>query len=323
MKRLCFSEKDNLHDMYNGFVVTDTIRNNKVYGGTTLKFGITLNNKDYIVKFPKDDRISSIFSEFVASTFITQLGFNAHEVYLGVYKGINNVSPVVILRDFTDAIFSLKSFDAINQSSEDTDIYGHKSYTYNDIIYILEKNTKMLKSSKSPYCLRFWITFILDAILANRDRHGGNWGYLTDGLIYKEAPIYDNGSSLFPELEKTINQYFIDKVKFLELRADYFPASIIKHYESGIPKRMNYFEALNFLLVDDYFIAALSDFNSVIDLTKIIDAVNVTIRTAKDAGIPENYLEFYKAIIIARYLRMINRYDVTVACNEALCLVGV
>ena len=309
--------------MCSGFTVIDSMRNNKTYGGTTLKFGITVDSIDYIVKFPKDGSISSIFSEFVASTFITELGFNAHIVYLGVYKNGGYRTPVVILRDFTDKFWTLKSFDAIHQSSEDTDIYGHKSYTYHDILYLLDKNTKILSESKFDYCVRFWTTFILDAILGNRDRHGGNWGYLTDGLVYKEAPIYDNGSSLFPDVEKVIDSYELDRKRFLEERSNYFPASIIKRYdENGIARRINYFDALNFLVDDTYFMYAMDDFNHSVNLDKIVEVAKFTKEISRSAGISDNYLEFYESIIIARYLRMIMRYDVGDACEKALSLVG-
>lgn len=35
----------------NGFVVVDEMRNRKSYDGATEKFGITVDNEDYIVKF--------------------------------------------------------------------------------------------------------------------------------------------------------------------------------------------------------------------------------------------------------------------------------
>ena len=37
--------------MNNGFIVLDTIKNNKFYDGTTLKFGITVDNVDYIIGY--------------------------------------------------------------------------------------------------------------------------------------------------------------------------------------------------------------------------------------------------------------------------------
>ena len=57
--------------------------------------------------------------------------------------------------------------------------------------------------------------FVVDAFIGNWDRHNGNWGFLynqeTDKL--EIAPIFDCGSSLFPQIDDEL----IKKVKlFIE-----------------------------------------------------------------------------------------------------------
>ena len=47
---------------------------------------------------------------------------------------------------------------------------------------------------------RFWDMFIVDALIGNFDRHGGNWGFIKKDNQYRIAPVYDNGSSLYPKL---------------------------------------------------------------------------------------------------------------------------
>ena len=48
---------------------------------------------------------------------------------------------------------------------------------------------------------RFWDLFIVDAFIGNWDRHNGDWGFLyntqTDEM--ELAPMYDYGSSLYPQ----------------------------------------------------------------------------------------------------------------------------
>ena len=51
--------------MQNGFIVEDTMRNNKKYDGKTVKFGITIHGENYIVKL-HEGNISKIYSEYVA-----------------------------------------------------------------------------------------------------------------------------------------------------------------------------------------------------------------------------------------------------------------
>lgn len=49
--------------MYNGFIVRDNFKNSKIYDGNTLKFGITIDGEDFIVKSGKNS-ITSIYSVF-------------------------------------------------------------------------------------------------------------------------------------------------------------------------------------------------------------------------------------------------------------------
>lgn len=49
MRRRVFLESrrgEGVYNMYNDFVVNDSMKNGKKYDGNTLKFGITVNNKN-------------------------------------------------------------------------------------------------------------------------------------------------------------------------------------------------------------------------------------------------------------------------------------
>jgi hypothetical protein len=128
--------------MNNGFIVTDEMRNRKLYDGNSLKFGITVDKYNYIVKH-KESSISALYSEHIASRFIRSLKIPCHETWLGFYKK----ELVTILRDFTSPNISLRSFKDTRQSSEDTDI-SNKTYTYDDVIYLINKHLKLSKDMK-------------------------------------------------------------------------------------------------------------------------------------------------------------------------------
>ena len=49
--------------------------------------------------------------------------------------------------------------------------------------------------------------YIVDAFLGNFDRHGANWGFLKKNNKYSLAPIFDNGSSLFPQMIDENNHF--------------------------------------------------------------------------------------------------------------------
>ena len=53
----------------------------------------------------------------------------------------------------------------------------------------------------APSFDQFIKMFVVDAIIANSDRHGGNWGYLCGDNTRMICPIFDNGACMFPDLD--------------------------------------------------------------------------------------------------------------------------
>lgn len=290
--------------MYNNFIVTDTLANNKAYDGNTLKFGITVENTDYIVKLPKDS-ISSIYSEYIASRFIRGIGINAHEVWIGRYN--NNL--VNIIKDFTSKGVVLRAYKGTRQSSEGTDI-ENKKYTYKDILYLIDKHTKMNKKTKENVTKQFWQMFICDAILGNRDRHHGNWGYLYNKRLNEMsiAPIYDNGGSLFPDIDRVMHGFNAHSEKeFLFRRSDYFPASLLMiERPDGKTSRSNYYEILGDLRISRVLSNEVKWIINNVGLYGILKAISNAVDSIKEI-LPIEYQIFYKEIVCMRYLHLVER----------------
>ena len=203
--------------------ITDSMRNGKIYDGTTLKFGVTIADKDYIVKLGTADL--SVYSEHIASSIIRyKLHIPCHKTELGTYKG----NPVCVLQDFTTPTAALHTFKDTKQSSEDTDL-ADKEYTYQDVLYLIDKHLKLDEQTKKKAKEQFWDMYIADAILGNRDRHWGNWGFLTNGKTYTPAPLFDNGASLFPGVLSVISEFQDNTARyaFLKQRVEVFPASLL------------------------------------------------------------------------------------------------
>lgn len=303
--------------MYNGFVVYDYMRNNKTYDGNTLKFGITIDNENYIVKHAKDC-ISSIFSEHIASRFIRNLGISCHETYLGYYDG----QMVVILKDFTTKSTKLRSYKSTRQSDEGTDLSG-KAYTYKDVLYLISKHTKMSDENKRRTIIQFWDMFICDAILGNRDRHHGNWGYLACKDGYIPAPIYDNGASLFPDLATKINEYERALMEnkeyiFIEQRAEKFPASLFQmERKTGEIKRTNYYEMLSDLRWNRTLAQEVKSMREKVGFSQVYESIFRAVSDAKDM-IPYAYKRFYILIVCTRYLHMIERKSIKQSYLQSL-----
>lgn len=291
--------------MHNGFTVDDSMRNSIEYDGATLKFGITVNNENYIVKLPKKN-ISSLLSEHIASQFIHGLGINCHETWIGYYNG--NIA--VIMRDFTNSKYKLRSYRSIHQSKMDTSS-DDKDYTYKDILNVINSIEHMKPIVKQQVIEQFWEQFICDAILGNRDRHWGNWGYLVYNNNYKVAPIYDNGGSLFPGVEEKLHEYTNkSEYTFIYERSEKFPASLFKMVrEDGKAYRTNYNEILGDLRVNKTLARKVREIKEKVGFEQIYR--NIT-RVVRDTGdimdkLDTKYKRFYIVITCVRYLHLVER----------------
>lgn len=94
----------------------------------------------------------------------------------------------------------------------------------------------------------FWRTFMVDAYLGNFDRHSGNWGFLKSiNNKYEIAPLYDFGSSVYPQttdtqkeaaLENPYNMKALNDLTFsaMTLKGKYLQYSEFLSNKSSLPK---------------------------------------------------------------------------------------
>lgn len=72
---------------------------------------------------------------------------------------------------------------------------------------------------------------MLDALIGNFDRHAGNWGYIldkTENQIIGLAPVYDCGSSFYPQLnENAMSALLKDPDSFVK-RTLTFPTAALR-----------------------------------------------------------------------------------------------
>ena len=267
-------------------------KSNVLYDGTSNKLGVIFNGSNWFIKFNKKFESES-YSEFVSSKVFKYLDVNCQNVKLGLY----NNEVTVLIEDFTTPNCVLHSFNDVNQSSEDT-LLENKEYTYDEVIYLINSNNKLSDLEKEKCINQFWDMFIIDAILGNRDRHKGNWGYLKylDGHC-ECAPIFDNNGSLFPGVGKLINDDFEITHEFLVERSDYFPASKFK---------INYYELFRRKDLPREFSIRLNNFKSKIEHINLVEILeNVLCHKL----IKNVYREFYFKIVLYRLLRIIYNFD--------------
>lgn len=265
--------------------------NNKMYGGSERKIGVTINGKDYMLKFrkqtPLGERMNDI-SEYLGSHIYQMLGFDCQETFLGTYEEKN----VVACKDFICDGFIYVPFNDVGESSLEIDKELYQ-YEYDDIVKLLESNQKLTNVSETISI--FFEMFIVDALIGNFDRHGANWGFLKKDNKYKLAPVFDNGSCLFPNLtDEGKMKYIIDNEEEINERVYHFPTSQIKL--NG--KKSSYFEVISSLKYN-YINNALLKIYPLIDLdsiNKLIDDIDIISDLRK---------EFYKVMIKNRYEKII------------------
>lgn len=265
--------------------------NKKYYGGSERKEGITIDGEDYMIKYQKHTAFgkrNNHISEFIGSHIFEIGGFEVHKTYLGFRNG----EQVVACKDFNIPGRQFVPFNDVGESTLDQDKENYQ-YDYEDIMQMLRDNSKLTDVSET--ILMFWRIYIMDALLGNFDRHGANWGFIKENNRYTLAPVFDNGSCLFPNL--------VDKTEMIEImgskeetdkRIYKFPTSQVKL--NG--KKSSYFEVINSLQFGEcndalrYVMEQLD----MVRVEKLIDETPLISDTQK---------AFYKHMITERYNKIL------------------
>lgn len=249
-------------------MITDFSRcrdSGRFYTGVERKKGILLNGENYIIKFRKNSPAGPTYnhvSEYLGCHIFAMTGILTQETWLGTYQG----EEVVVMKDFTSEDDIFVPFNDVGDSSLDMDKERFQ-YSYSDIMEMLEANRKLTHVEETMDA--FWDMFIMDAFLGNFDRHGSNWGFLKSGDRYRMAPVFDNGSCLFPKLV-TDDQCLevMNSKEEMERRVYQFPTSQIQLRG----RKSSYYEVIashEFAACD----AALRRMAHRIDLSSIKDCI--------------------------------------------------
>ena len=263
----------------------------RFYSGAERKKSIMINGNAYLVKFQKNSREGLRFnhvSEYLGSHIFAMLGIETQETNLGLYNGEN----IVAIKDFLEEDETFVPFNGVGDSSLEQDKEKYQ-YTYDDIIEMLKDNMKLTDVEQTIDL--FWDMFIIDALIANFDRHGSNWGFIKKDNKYRLSPIFDNGSSLFPQLntDEKIDAVLNDQSE-IDQRIYKFPTSQVKYHG----KKSSYYEVISSLEFEECN-RALVRITERVDLNKInklIDSIE---------AISEKRKEFYKTILKQRFEKIL------------------
>ena len=263
----------------------------RFYSGAERKKSIMINGNAYLVKFQKNSREGLRFnhvSEYLGSHIFAMLGIETQETNLGLYNGEN----IVAIKDFLEEDETFVPFNGVGDSSLEQDKEKYQ-YTYDDIIEMLKDNMKLTDVEQTIDL--FWDMFIIDALIANFDRHGSNWGFIKKDNKYRLSPIFDNGSSLFPQLntDEKIDAVLNDQSE-IDQRIYKFPTSQVKYHG----KKSSYYEVISSLEFEECN-RALVRITERVDLNKmnkLIDSIE---------AISEKRKGFYKTILKQRFEKIL------------------
>ena len=266
-------------------------RNGKYYGGSERKEEISINGEDYMLKFQKKTAFgmrNNHISEFLGSHIFEICELETHKTYLGYRDG----EEVVACKDFNVPGRQFVPFNDIGESTLDHDKEAYQ-YDYEDIMQMLSDNSKLTNVDET--ISMFWRIYVMDALLGNFDRHGANWGFIKENNYYTLAPVFDNGSCLFPNLvDEEEMQEIMESEEETDKRIYKFPTSQVKL--SG--KKSSYFEVINSLQFDECN-DALKYVISKLDMNKVEKLINET------PLISEVQRAFYKHMLNARYNKIL------------------
>lgn len=171
------------------------------FEGSEKKFAIFYNSAAYMIKEPdpireKNNQLSymnNTFSEHIGCKIFQLLDMPVQETFLAKYTRSDGKTEIVVAcKDFRAPGEQLYEADKFAKSLINSNNISKPDYT--EIMKIFKKVSSHLSEDAEQ---RFWDTFVVDALIGNKDRHLGNWGFLSKDRVHLTlAPIYDCGSSL-------------------------------------------------------------------------------------------------------------------------------
>ena len=280
---------------------TNAVQKNKTYAGANGgKISVLYNGEQYMLKFPPFPTINkemsyanSCISEYIGCKVFESVGIPVQETVIGTYTSKGKEKVVVACKDFTSQGITLQDFASLKNRIIDSERNGYGTELA-DILSTIDEQTAMDSETLKT---RFWDMFIVDALIGNWDRHNGNWGFLynnaTDEVTL--APVFDCGSSLYPQADEDLMKKILSDKNELNHRIFDIPLSAVTY--NG--KKINYFKFLSEGKFPDCN-KALKRIASRIDMKKIYEIIDNT------PTVTELQKEFYKTMLTARKERILD-----------------
>lgn len=285
----------------NAIDFTNLPKKRKAYAGANgNKIAVIYHGEQYMLKFPPVAKqnhdmsySNSCFSEYLGCHIYESIGIPVQKTLLGIFTVGSREKIVVACRDFTSPGIILQNFASLKNQM----IVSEKNGYGVDLSDILSTFTEQTAVDQAVLTQRFWDMFIVDALIGNWDRHNGNWGFLyneqTDEMSL--APVYDCGSSLYPQADELIMEAVLADERERDFRIFEIPTSAIMINN----KKIKYFDFLSSLQNDDCN-SALKRIVPRIDMAAIKAIVEDT------PFLSDLQRRFYLTILLERKVRILD-----------------
>lgn len=280
---------------------TDLPKRNKAYAGANgNKISVIYKDEQYMLKFPsvpkknKDMSYSNgCFSEYLGCQIYESIGIPVQKTLLGTFRVRGKEKIVVACRDFTSPGIVLQDFASLKNQMINSERNGYGT-ELSDILYTFLEQTAVDETALSQ---RFWDMFIVDTLIGNWDRHNGNWGFLYNTMTdeMELAPVYDCGSSLYPQADDKIMTSVLANEKERDFRIFEIPTSAVMI--NG--KKIKYFDFISSLQNEDCNLA-LKRIVPQIDMAKIEGIIDGT------PFLSDLQRQFYITMLAARKERILD-----------------
>lgn len=248
--------------------------NGKSYlGANGSKKCIKINGHDYMVKFPSPatqktelSYANGCITEYIGCHIFELTQVPVQETLLAKYNVNGKEKIVVACKDMRNKGDELIPFTGLKNQCFDSP-YNGAGTELSEIIETL--NTQSLFDNHL-LTQHFWNIFVVDALIANFDRHNGNWGYIYNDIrnTVRIAPVYDCGSCLFAQADENIMKEVLTNTDELNYRIFKKPESAIKINN----KKINYYDFISSLQNSDCN-EALKRIYSQLSINKINDVI--------------------------------------------------
>ena len=279
------------------------------YNGSDRKIGLIYRDRSIMLKLARNyagindidtSSVNNVISEYIGSHIFNACGIKAQETVLGTFNDILAVGCLNFVKDEEQSFVEFNKF--VREHFFPQDIGNN--IDYNQLYVVFDRNPVLREINKATV-ERYWDTFVIDALIGNFKRNKNDWGYIfnskNESLIC--APVYDNGSSLFPELSDDEMRKILDDENEILKRVYEFPKSCLEINGS----RISYYDMLASGF-DENATRALARMIDRIDLSEIDRVIDNT------PMIGETRKKFYKTIIRYRFERLLLKaYEKTVS----------